>query len=197
MINIAIFASGSGSNAEAIMKYFDGSDTARVVLLLSNKPDAYALERASRMGVPTAVFNRDELRDPQGKVASLLKEYGVDFIVLAGFLWLVPGYLTERYADRILNIHPALLPAYGGKGMYGEHVHQAVIRNGEKESGITIHWVNERYDSGDILFQAKVAVTGDDTPESLARKIHALEHRHFPTVIEEAVLQLAATDKTQ
>lgn len=190
MTNIAIFASGSGTNAEAIISHFADSDGIRVAILLSNKNDAYALKRAERFGVPTAVFTRDEFRDPTGKVASLLKEHRIDFIVLAGFLWLVPDYLTQRYNERIVNIHPALLPKFGGKGMYGEHVHEAVIAAGEKESGITIHLVNEKYDSGNILFQAKVPVTADDTADTLAAKIHLLEHRYFPAIIEQAVINL-------
>ena len=148
------------------------------------------LKRAERFGVPTAVFSREEFRDPEGAVARLLKEHHIEFIVLAGFLWLVPDYLTARYAGRIVNIHPALLPKFGGKGMYGHHVHEAVLAAGETQSGITIHLVNERYDSGDILFQATVPVSPDDTPDSLAEKIHTLEHRHFPTVIEQTIQQL-------
>lgn len=190
MTNIAIFASGSGTNAEAIMEHFAASTTARVALLLSNRADAFALKRAERFGVPTAVFSREEFRDPDGAVARLLKEHHIEFIVLAGFLWLVPDYLTARYAGRIVNIHPALLPKFGGKGMYGHHVHEAVLAAGETQSGITIHLVNERYDSGDILFQATVPVSPDDTPDSLAEKIHTLEHRHFPTVIEQTIQQL-------
>lgn len=190
MTNIAIFASGSGSNAEAIMDHFSDSQCARVALLLSNRGDAYALKRAERFGVRTAVFSRDEFRDPQGRVAALLREHHIDFIVLAGFLWLVPTYLTDAYAERIVNIHPALLPKYGGKGMYGDNVHRAVIGSGEKESGITIHLVNERYDSGDTLFQATVEVAPDDTPDSLAAKIHRLEHRHFPAIIERTIQNL-------
>lgn len=191
MTNIAIFASGSGSNAEAIMKHFASDSTyGRVSLLLSNREDAYALKRAERFTVPTAVFSRDEFCDPQGAVASLLKEHKIDFIVLAGFLWLVPIHLTELYEGRIINIHPALLPKFGGKGMYGDVVHRAVIEASENESGITIHLVNEHYDSGDTLFQATVPLTPDDTPESLAAKIHILEHRHFPTIIEQTIIKL-------
>lgn len=191
MTNIAIFASGSGSNAEAIMNHFsDDSTGGRVVLLLSNNEDAYALKRAERFAVPGATFSRDEFRDPTGKVATLLTEHCIDFIVLAGFLWLVPSYLTDQYEGRIINIHPALLPKFGGKGMYGERVHEAVIEAEEAESGITIHLVNEHYDSGNTLFQATVPVTPEDTPESLAAKIHILEHRHFPTIIEQAILKI-------
>ncbi len=190
MTNIAIFASGSGTNAEAIMDHFAGSTVGRVALLLSNRADAYALTRAERHGVPTAVFTRDDFREPTGRVASLLQEFRIDFVVLAGFLWLVPEHLTERYAGRIVNIHPALLPKFGGRGMYGDRVHEAVLAAGEKESGITIHLVNERYDSGDTLFQATVPVSADDTPETLAAKIHTLEHRHFPPVIERTIREL-------
>lgn len=190
MTNIAIFASGSGTNAEAIMDHFSDSSCGRVALLLSNRADAYALKRAERFGVPAALFSRAEFQDPDGKVATLLREYHIDFIVLAGFLWLVPHYLTEAYAGRIVNIHPALLPKFGGRGMYGENVHRAVIDSGEAESGITIHLVNEKYDSGDILFQASVPVATDDTPDSLAAKIHVLEHRHFPMIIERTIQKL-------
>lgn len=190
MTNIAIFASGSGTNAEAIMDHFSDSSCGRVALLLSNRADAYALRRAERFGVPAAVFSREEFCDPDGKVAELLREHQIDFIVLAGFLWLVPHYLTDIYAGRIVNIHPALLPKFGGRGMYGDNVHRAVIDSGEVESGITIHLVNEKYDSGDILFQATVPVTTDDTPDSLAAKIHVLEHRHFPLIIERTIQNL-------
>ncbi len=197
MINIAIFASGSGTNAEAIMRHFEGSTRGRVALLLSNREDAYALKRAEGFGVPTAVFTREEFGEPRGRVASLLQEHGIDFIVLAGFLWLVPHYLTDAYAGRIVNIHPALLPKFGGRGMYGDRVHRAVIEAGERESGITIHWVNERYDSGDTIFQATVAVDAADTADTLAAKIHELEHRHFPTVIEQTIAGLSPIDTKQ
>lgn len=193
MTNIAIFASGSGTNAEAIMDYFnrgDGKDSGiRVALLLSNRHDAYALKRAEGFGVPTATFTREEFRDPEGSVTRLLNAHSIGFIVLAGFLWLVPAYLTQHYP--IVNIHPALLPKYGGKGMYGHHVHEAVIANRETESGITIHWVNEAYDSGAILLQAKVPVDPDrDTPDSVAAKVHELEYRWFPETIEKAIRSL-------
>lgn len=190
MTNIAIFASGSGTNAEAIMDHFSDSSCGRVALLLSNRAEAYALKRAERFGVPAAVFSREEFCDPDGTVAELLREHHIDFIVLAGFLWLVPNHLTDSYAGRIVNIHPALLPKFGGRGMYGVNVHRAVIDSGEAESGITIHLVNEKYDSGDILFQATVPVAPDDTPDSLAAKIHVLEHRHFPLIIERTIQNL-------
>ena len=157
--------------------------------MLSNKPDAYALTRAERLGLEAIVFGRDDFRDSD-RVLNELKKRNIDYIVLAGFLWLIPDSLTRAYRGRILNIHPALLPGYGGKGMYGDRVHRAVIEAGEKESGITIHQVNEKYDSGDIVFQAKVPVAPDDTPESLAAKIHELEYEWFPKIVEQEILRL-------
>ena len=182
MKKIAIFASGSGSNAEAIIRHFSASTRARVTLLLSNNPEAYALTRAENLKVETAVFDRTLFNSPA--MVELLASHGIDYIVLAGFLWLVPSALVEAYRNRIVNIHPALLPAYGGKGMYGDRVHRAVLEKGEKESGITIHKVNEVYDSGDIIAQYRLAVERDDTPDTLASRIHELEHRYFPLVIE-------------
>ncbi len=183
MTNIAIFASGSGSNAENIIKHFEGSDKARVVLLLANTPKAYALERAKRLGVPSMVFSREDFASEE-KILGILDSHSVDYVVLAGFLWLVPSYLTRHFAGRIVNIHPALLPKYGGKGMYGDNVHKAVVAAGERESGITIHKVNEQYDSGDIIAQYKVTLTPGDTPEDVASKVHELEYKYFPAVIE-------------
>ena len=189
MNNIAIFASGSGTNAENIIRYFSNSQTARVTVLLANTPHAYALTRATNLGIPTVVFNRETFKDSD-RMLSILSQYQVDYIVLAGFLWLVPRYLTDRFAGHIVNIHPALLPKYGGKGMYGDNVHKAVVAAGEKESGITIHEVNEQYDSGDIIAQFRVALTPEDTPETVAAKIHELEQRYFPQVIERHILSL-------
>ncbi len=192
MIRIAILASGSGTNAERIMEHFGGngsrvgSEAARVVLVASDNPDAYALTRASRRGVPTAVFTRAEFAAGDAPLAAL-REAGADYLVLAGFLRLVPYNIIEEYSGRIVNIHPALLPKYGGKGMYGARVHEAVIAAGERESGITIHRVNEHYDDGAIIAQFRCPVTPDDTPDTLAAKIHALEHRHFPEVIEQDI----------
>ena len=148
------------------------------------------MERARQLQVPACVFTREEFRNPD-KLLRRLQDEGTDFIVLAGFLWLVPPCITAAYPNRIVNIHPALLPAYGGKGMYGHHVHEAVLAAGEQESGITIHYVNDRYDSGDIIFQATCPVLPDDTPDTLAARVHELEYRHFPRVIEEAVLKSA------
>lgn len=185
MKNLAIFASGSGSNAENIIRYFAEKPGFRVKKIYCNVPDAYVLERAKKYNVPTQVFNRAEFRNPD-IILRQLQEEGTDFIILAGFLWLVPDCITTAYPNRIVNIHPALLPAYGGKGMYGHHVHEAVLAAGEKESGITIHYVNEHYDSGDIIFQATCPVLPDDTPDTLAARVHELEYAHFPRVIEEA-----------
>ena len=185
MKNLAIFASGSGSNAENIIRYFAEKPGFRVKKVYCNVPDAYVLERAKKYNVPTQVFNRAEFRNPD-IILRQLQEEGTDFIILAGFLWLVPPCITNAYPNRIVNIHPALLPAYGGKGMYGHHVHEAVLAAGEKESGITIHYVNEHYDSGDIIFQATCPVLPDDTPDTLAARVHELEYAHFPRVIEEA-----------
>lgn len=188
MKNLAIFASGSGSNAENIIRYFAEKPGFRVKKVYCNVPDAYVLERAKKYNVPTQVFNRAEFRNPD-IILRQLQEEGTDFIILAGFLWLVPPCITNAYPNRIVNIHPALLPAYGGKGMYGHHVHEAVLAAGEKESGITIHYVNEHYDSGDIIFQATCPVLPDDTPDTLAARVHELEYAHFPRVIEEVLIK--------
>ena len=179
---LAVFASGSGTNAENLIEHFNKTFDKKVVLVLSNNPEAYVLRRAARLGVPAKVFSREDLKG--GKVLALLREYSVDFVVLAGFLWLVPPDIIAAYRNRIVNIHPALLPKYGGKGMYGHHVHEAVLAAGEEQSGITIHYVNEKYDSGDIIFQARCPVLPDDTPESLQERVHALEYEHFPKVVE-------------
>jgi phosphoribosylglycinamide formyltransferase 1 len=183
MKNIAIFASGSGTNAENIIKQFIDNDEISVKLVLSNKKDAYVIQRAINHKIEWVVFNRQQFYESDF-VISLLKDRSIDAIVLAGFLWLVPDSLIRAYPDKIINIHPALLPKYGGKGMYGMHVHKSVIENNETESGITIHYVNEKYDEGKILFNAKCKVTENDTPETLANKIHELEYQHFPEVIE-------------
>lgn len=188
MKNIAIFASGSGTNAENIIKYFSTKNTAKVSLVLSNKREAYVLKRAEAFGVRTVFFDRDDFYNT-GRVFGLLLEGKVEFVVLAGFLWLVPPDILEHYAQRIVNIHPALLPRHGGKGMYGSRVHQAVIRDKDTETGITIHYVNDVYDAGDIIFQVKCRVDDDDTPESLASKVHALEYRYFPEIIEKLILK--------
>jgi phosphoribosylglycinamide formyltransferase-1 len=189
MRNIAIFASGSGTNAENIIKYFSNSKSAKVSLVLSNKRDAYVLKRAATLNVRSVFFDRKELY-MKDKVLRYLSMYKIDFVVLAGFLWLIPENILDLYDKRIINIHPALLPGYGGKGMYGERVHEAVLTNHEKESGITIHYVNKKYDEGDIIFQARCKVESKDTPDTLAAKVHSLEYEHFPKVIEELVAKL-------
>ena len=185
MDNIAIFASGSGSNAENIIRHFNGGCTATVKLVVCNKENAKVLERAGKLNVPSVVMHREELTSetPQ-ELLALLEEHHIDTIVLAGYLLKIPQILTTKYKGKILNIHPALLPKFGGKGMYGMNVHKAVIEAGEEESGITIHLVDAVYDNGKILFQATCPVIPTDTPESLADKIHALEKEHFPAVIE-------------
>jgi len=189
MRNIAIFASGSGTNAENIIKYFSDSKFAKVSLVLSNKREAYVLKRATSLNINAVFFDRRELYE-EGKILRLLSENNIDFIVLAGFLWLVPENILDLYEKRIINIHPALLPKYGGKGMYGDRVHKAVIANNETESGITIHYVNKFYDKGDTIFQARCCVEPDDIPETLAARVHLLEYRHFPEVIEKLLSQL-------
>lgn len=187
---LAIFASGNGSNAEAIIRYFKDHPSISVKVVLSNNPNAGVLGRAERFGIPTIVFNRTEFADPSRILEPLARAH-VTHVVLAGFLWLVPGYLIDAYPDRIVNIHPALLPAYGGKGMYGMKVHDAVRAAGEKETGITIHVVNEHYDQGRILFQARCAVDEGCSSEDIARKVHALEHANYPAVVEKWVLENA------
>ncbi|HOW08260.1 MAG TPA: phosphoribosylglycinamide formyltransferase [Bacteroidales bacterium] len=189
MRNIAIFASGSGTNAENIIKFFSTSKSAKVTLVLSNRREAYVLKRAEALGVRTVFFDRTDLYVNDTVLGYLVND-NIDFIVLAGFLWLIPENILKIYNRRIVNIHPALLPSYGGKGMYGEKVHQAVIANGDKESGITIHYVNSFYDEGDIIFQARCKIEPEDTPDALASKIHALEYRHFPVVIEKLIAAL-------
>lgn len=186
-INIAIFASGSGTNAENLIKFFSQSKSIKVALVLSNKNDAYVLERARNLNVPTYTFSPYELTDTS-LVDNRLNELKIDAIVLAGFLLKIPDRLLTKFPDKIINIHPALLPNYGGKGMYGLKVHTAVIDAGESESGITIHLVDGKYDNGKTLFQAKCKVDSGETPESLAMKIHDLEYRFFPKIVNEFLL---------
>jgi phosphoribosylglycinamide formyltransferase-1 len=189
MINIAVFASGNGSNAENIIRYFKDNEEIRVALVLSNNKNAYVHTRAKNLGVPSYTFSKDEF-DKGDPVLQKLQEYRIDFIVLAGFLLKVPEPILKAYPQRIVNIHPALLPKYGGKGMYGDQVHKAVIQAGEKESGITIHWVNEHYDEGEIIFQARCPVLPSDTPEELAQRIHKLEYEYYPQIIEKIAKQV-------
>jgi len=185
-VNIAIFASGSGSNAERIMEVFKNRKDISVKALFSNNPSAFALERAQKFSVPTFVFTREEFFNSP-KVLEILESKKIDWLILAGFLWLIPDNLLKAFSNKIINIHPALLPAYGGKGMYGMRIHNAIIDAQEKESGISIHFVNEKYDEGEIIFQAKCTIELHDTAETLAKKIHTLEHRHFPVIIENLI----------
>ena len=186
MQRIAIFASGTGTNTVRIIEYFKGHPSIEVSLVLSNKHDAPVLERARKAGVETLTFNRSEFYESK-KVLDELVARKIDFVVLAGFIWLVPQNLVKEYSDRMINVHPALLPRFGGKGMYGMNVHRAVKEAGEAETGITIHLVNEEYDKGRVLFQAHCEVDKSDTPESIAAKVHALEYANFPVVIEQFV----------
>lgn len=188
-INIAIFASGSGTNAQRLSEYFKNHPSINISLILSNKADAYVLERAKKLEIPAYVFTAGDFNKTL-QVLDILKIFEIDFIVLAGFLLLVPDYLLKAFPGKIVNIHPALLPKYGGKGMYGHHVHEVVIATGDKESGISIHYVNEHYDEGNIIFQAKCPVSLDDTAETLAAKIHELEYEHFPMVLEKLLKSL-------
>ena len=182
---IAIFASGSGSNAENIISYFSGRPDVSFPFILCNKKEAFVHERAKKLNVSSITFDKIQLEN--GEILSLLQKEGIDFIVLAGFLLKVPENILSFYSDKIVNIHPALLPKYGGKGMYGMKVHEAVVANGEKESGITIHYVNERYDEGAIIAQYKCEVLPSDSPEDVAQKVHELEYEYFPGVIEKVI----------
>lgn len=186
---LAIFASGSGTNAERFFFYFKNSSQIEIVLLLSNNAKALVLERAKKAGVPSKVFDKQQLNE--GEVLSWLHGSGVTHIVLAGFLWLIPDNLIRAYPNKIINIHPALLPKYGGRGMYGSKVHQAVKAAGETETGITIHLVNQHYDEGAILFQAKTEIGQKDTPDEIANKVHQLEYKHYPVVTEQWILKEA------
>ncbi|MDO6598828.1 phosphoribosylglycinamide formyltransferase [Tenacibaculum sp. 1_MG-2023] len=187
MKRIVIFASGSGTNAENIINYFQLNKTAEVTHVLSNNEHAKVFERAERLGIMASLFDKDAFRKDKTVLNFLLQE--ADFIILAGFLWRIPSEIVEAFPNKIINIHPALLPKYGGKGMYGMNVHKAVKMNNETETGITIHYVNENYDEGAIIFQAKTSVSREDSPEDIANNIHKLEQIHFPKVIESVILQ--------
>ncbi|MFO7371364.1 MAG: phosphoribosylglycinamide formyltransferase [Bacteroidales bacterium] len=193
MYKLAIFASGSGSNAENIIQHFQHHPSIEVTCICTNRPDAYVIERARKYKVPVLVFTREEFYQSE-IVLDFLHRNQINFIVLAGFLWLVPEYLINSFPNKIVNIHPALLPKYGGKGMYGNRVHQAVIDHHETLSGITIHLVNSEYDRGDTLFQATCKVDPSDTAESLASKVHQLEHTHFPGIIEQEVMKRMSSE---
>ena len=187
MKNLAIFASGSGSNAERITSYFADSEEINVKLFLCNNLEAGVIQRAERLNIPLIMFDRPMFKS--GEVVEILRENQIDFVILAGFLWLVPKNVVEAFPSRIINIHPALLPKFGGKGMYGHFVHEAVVENKETESGITIHFVNEHYDQGAIIFQASFPVMPTDTSEDVARKGQVLEHQYFPEIIKKVVLR--------
>ncbi|WP_143309669.1 phosphoribosylglycinamide formyltransferase [Chitinophaga vietnamensis] len=189
MKNIVIFASGAGSNAQKIIDHFRGSDIARVALIVCNKPGAGVLEIAAREGIPTLLIEREAFLHSDVYVQQL-KAIPAHLIVLAGFLWKIPANLVQAFPNRIINIHPALLPKFGGKGMYGHFVHEAVISAGEKESGITIHFVNEKYDDGETILQERCTITPEDTPESVARKVQLLEHQWFPVIVERLLKSL-------
>jgi len=189
MKNIVIMASGAGTNAENIIRYFSNGNKAKVTLVLSNKPQAKVMDRAATLGVDSLFFDRKQFYET-GEVLVILKRKETDLVVLAGFLWLVPDEIISAYKGRIVNIHPALLPRFGGKGMYGDRVHRAVLDSGCTESGITIHYVNEQYDAGDIIFQAKCPVLPGDNVETLAARIHTLEYEHYPVVISSIIDRL-------
>ena len=189
MKSIAIFASGSGTNAENLIRFFRTNPFGRVELVLTNNREAVVVSRAQSFDIETVVFDRKQFYHTD-EILSILKNRNIQFIILAGFLWLVPDLILENFEGKMVNIHPALLPKYGGKGMYGHRVHEAVISNNETESGITIHHVNQKYDNGDVIFQATCKVESKDTPDSLAKKIHSLEYEHFPAVVERLLQQL-------
>jgi len=189
MTNIAIFASGSGTNAENIIHYFKNNLQINVKLILTNKSDAYVIERTKPYNIDSFVFSGKDIRT-NSIVLDKLKEYHIDFVILAGFLLMVPENILNAFPNKIINIHPALLPKYGGKGMHGMHVHKSVIEAKETESGITIHYINAKYDEGAIIFQAKCDILPNDTPEILANKIHQLEQKNFPVIIEKTIKNL-------
>jgi phosphoribosylglycinamide formyltransferase-1 len=192
-INIALFASGSGTNVENIYNYFSKNQHIKISCILCNKPDAYVITRAQRLSIDFLLFNRSDFEN-SNKILTYLEAQNVELIVLAGFLWLIPDWLIEKFPQRILNIHPALLPKYGGKGMYGDKVHYAVYENNEKESGISIHFVNKNYDEGQIIFQKSVKLDLSDTPNSIASKVHELEYHYYPTIIEKIAVNLQNED---
>lgn len=186
---IAIFASGSGSNAQKIMEHFKKHTDAEVAIVLTNNPEAYVLQRADNFEIPTHIFDKHEFYETDD-VVDLLKNLNIDLLVLAGFLWLVPDSLLANYPKRIINIHPALLPKYGGKGMYGDRVHKEVLANGDEESGISIHYVNEAFDSGEIIYQARFKIEKNDDLELVKFKGQQLEHQYFPKIIEQVLKKI-------
>ena len=187
MKRLAIFASGSGSNAQQIVSYFADSQAISVNLFLSNNPQAGVIERGRKLGIPTLIFDKKTFTQTD-KIVDLLQNQHIDYVILAGFLWLIPANLVKAFPNKIINIHPALLPKFGGKGMWGHFVHEAVVAAKEPESGITIHFVNENYDEGKVIFQAKCAILPTDSPQEVADKVLLLEHKYFPEIIERAIL---------
>jgi phosphoribosylglycinamide formyltransferase-1 len=186
IVHVAIFASGAGSNAQKIIDYFRGSNFIKIALILSNKPEAGVLNIAEKENIPSILIDREIFFNGDAYI-DVLKKNGIEFIVLAGFLWKIPLALIHAFPNKIINIHPALLPKHGGKNMYGRKVHEAVIASGSRESGITIHYVDEHYDNGDIIFQAKCSVDENETVETLTSKIHSLEYKNYPVIIEELI----------
>ena len=187
MKRISVFVSGNGTNLQRIAEYFQGNPDVEIVNVVCNNPKAYAIERAKNLGIPVRMINRQEFNNPE--FTQEMADLKLDLIVLAGFLWKIPASLIQAYPKKIVNIHPALLPKYGGKGFYGEHVHEAVVAAKEQFSGITIHYVNEIYDSGEIILQAYTALESGETPDTLAAKIHKLEQAYFPVAIEQVLKQ--------
>lgn len=187
MKRLSIFVSGGGTNLQRIAEYFAENPEVEIANVICNNPNAYAIERAKNLGIPCKIINKAEFKSED--FSKELLDQKIDLVVLAGFLWLVPQHLIDAFPNKIINIHPALLPKYGGKGFYGEHVHEAVVAAKEEYSGITIHYVNEYYDNGDIILQAKVALEDGETPDSLAAKIHVLEYKHYPEVIEQLLIE--------
>lgn len=186
-VNVAVMASGSGTNAQNLIEYFQNHPIISIKLVISNKPEAYVLQRARRAQVATEVLSNQMWETQANSVQQVFEQNRIDFVILAGYLRLIPGWLIEKYHHRIINIHPALLPKFGGKGMYGDKVHQAVLANGEKQSGITIHYVDDAYDEGKVIFQATCTVEPGDDPQRLAQKVHALEYKHYPRVAEQVI----------
>lgn len=188
MKHIAVFASGAGTNAQKLIDYFKGSQIASISIIISGNPNAGVIDIANKESIPYVILKKETFYE-SSILLHALAERKIDFIVLAGFLWLVPQYLIKEYSGRIINIHPALLPKFGGKGMYGMNVHKAVKESGETKSGITIHYIDEKYDEGEIIFQAECSLETTDSPEDIAKRVHQLEHLHFPVIIERTILK--------
>ena len=186
MVNIAIFVSGKGTNCENLIRYFSNGDKVKVSLVLTTTPGAEAIGKAKALGVTTSCLSRGDFNN-DGLVMEIMKDNKIDFIILAGFIQLIPSFLVRAYEGRMINIHPALLPKYGGKGMYGRHVHEAVKAAGERQTGMTVHWVSDKYDEGTVIAQYKVAISEEDTVEDIIQKEHELEMRYFPVVVEKVL----------